>query len=235
MRLRILLLAAVCCLLFAPVSAAQDVKTDVQAQPDVVAQVDVQAVPDVQLDAQPEVVPDVVAEVVPDVGSSEPDAATHDLVTSQDATAPKIDSTQVAPDTIDNDKPAGSGGCSSSPTAALPWDGESDIPQIIDAVKSVVSTSKTEGTMAIISAVLFLLLLIFKFPWLRAKAPATVRRLIPLIAVCIGVAYMVMTQAGNGWFLALLGAFSGGGAIALHEVIIGTFFGKRGKTEARPE
>lgn len=140
------------------------------------------------------------------------DVATQDLVGAETAPAPVADPSPV---TVAD--------------PAKPWEGETDVNAVVDSLTGLADVAKTGETMAIVSAVIFFLLGLFKLPllktWLGKLVPS---RWLSVVAVILGVLWGVVSQAGTiGWWPAITaGFFAGGGAVTLYEVIVRAVAGK---------
>lgn len=148
-----------------------------------------------------------------DVARGQPTSATHatvltDVVEQQDAAdAPVVAAVPAAP-----------------AEAAKAWEGDSTVTDVVAATSEMAQASKTGKFIPIASALIFLLLALCKLPALKPYMlewiPKRWFAVVPvLLGVAAGILYSLTT--GVGMLAALTsGLVSGGGAIALHEVLV---------------
>jgi hypothetical protein len=103
------------------------------------------------------------------------------------------------------------------------------------AVQGLMTAAQSGETMAIISALIFLLLSLLRVPAVRVWVTRIMpMRWVSVVAVALGCMWMVLIQAPTMglWAAVVNGFLAGGGAVALYEVTIRAVMGKDVKEDA---
>ena len=103
------------------------------------------------------------------------------------------------------------------------------------ALSDLVHSLEGGETMAIVAALIFALLSLFKVPalrgWLEKLIPS---RWLSVVAVALGVIWSVVAQVQTMgiWQAIIAGLLTGGGAVAIHEVVTQAIGGKDTKAKS---
>lgn len=100
------------------------------------------------------------------------------------------------------------------------------------AIEALTNAAASGAPLPIVSALIFLLLSLLRLPAVRGAVTKILpMRWVSVLAVALGVLWSVLDQAATlGWWPAIVsGLFTGGGAVALHEVLIRAVGGKDAK------
>ena len=109
---------------------------------------------------------------------------------------------------------------------------DSSVSEVIAATSQFVTAIKAGEVIPILSALLFLLLLVFRLKWVKDLCPKSYRRWLPVVSMALGVCVMLLAGLrDNSLLSAMDGVISGGLAVGLYEATVVAIGGKRVKAE----